>query len=74
MAVQEQEQEWTALPSQYLLIFRLSLTNTEAETNPSNNLMLKHGIALQQEKHQSESRSENDGIFHQDLGSFSIVV
>ena len=51
MAVQEQEQEWTALPSQYLLIFRLSLTNTEAEENPNNNLMLKHGNALQQDKH-----------------------
>ena len=27
--------------SQYLLIFWLSLTNTESETNPNNNLMMR---------------------------------
>ena len=32
----------TALPSQYLLIFLLSLTNTEA--NPNNNLMMRLGV------------------------------
>ena len=31
----------TALPSQYLFSFLLSLTNTESETNPNNNLMMR---------------------------------
>ena len=41
-----ERQRWTELPSQYLLIFWSSLSNTEtalaeSETNPNNNLMMR---------------------------------
>ena len=36
---------WTALPSLYLLIFRLKLTNTKSEANPTkNNSLMMRGV------------------------------
>ena len=40
LIVKDHSCEWTALPSQYLWIFSLSLTNTVSETNPNSNLMM----------------------------------